>query len=151
MNASPKKPLIRYFPVALFLGFVLMMTTCFTFTFSSRSGQGVKRDGAPVADLPENATDVNFFIPGLMGKDIYMDFKTDEEGYMLWVESHEQIELEKRSEGGFAIERYNFDLKRGQAVQVEDGLLFAWTEDAKGVFLGFDRDTGRAFFHSRAE
>lgn len=151
MNEPTQKlPLARYLPVAIFLGFVVMMSTCFMLVFASRSLENVTREKARVSGLPADATNVNVFIPGLMGKDIYMDFKTSEEGYMEWVEAYTNTDLEKKSDSAFTIERYNFEAKQGQTITVEDGMLYAWTDGGKGVFLGFDRKSQRAFFHSKA-
>lgn len=151
MNSKRSLQLARYFPLAIFLGFVLAMTTCFTFSFAGRSGKGVSLDKSPIAGLPADASDIDYYLPGLMGRDIYFEFQTSEEEFRKWVEGYESVSFQKQATSNFKIERYSQQVKQPQMVEIDKGLLYSWTEGEKGIFIGFDANTKRAYYHTHSD
>ena len=170
MNASarPRLPLARYLPLVIFLGFVLLMTFGFVMVFGSRSGVNVRRDSAPFSGLPEDATDVSYYIPGLAGRDVYLEFTSSQEGFETWKAKHEKVQpdliavpdengemktmqFEKRATGSFRIEHFNHQKRKPELVEIKDGVTYAWTNGEKGLFLTFDAATNRVYYHAHAD
>lgn len=167
-SARPRQSLARYLPLVIFLGFVLLMTFGFVMVFGSRSGVNVRRDSAPFTGLPEDATDVSYYIPGLAGRDVYLEFTSSQEGFDAWKAKHEKVqpglivtpdengeiatmEFEKRASGSFRIEHFNHQKRKPELVDIKDGVSYAWTDGDKGLFLSFDRANNRVYYHAHAD
>ena len=101
--------------------------------------------------LPSDATKINLFEPGAFGPRAFLEFNTSEESFLKWV-------------AGFSVERadypppytiyrygpYSPGADPSLEVEIYNGHLFTWSEEDRGLYIAYDKDTGRAFYRSHS-
>lgn len=102
-------------------------------------------------DLPSDATDVSWFLPGAFKPHTVFEFNTSEAGYEQWVRSRSRPKLDDPKRGRIGLIRY--DRTTGAVVwrELENTIAYTWNEADRGVYLVYDLDHRRAYYwsHSR--
>jgi hypothetical protein len=115
-------------------------------------GVHVTRDETSL-DLPEDATDVCYYLPSAFGPVTAYEFSTREENFRSWAKVNDWP-LEPVSEQGYQIYRYTWCMQETNAPRCADikhGLYHEWNEEDTGRYVAYDRDQHRAYCinHSR--
>ena len=120
--------------------------------FRDSSGTNVSRADAPISRLPENASNVSYFIPGALGPCRLYEFDTDEDSFHEWARTY-SVNLE--TDGYCRILRYTAYLhgpETAHYADINDGILYTRVDGRdSGINIAYDRKAGRAYFfyHSR--
>lgn len=144
---SRKRNVVRGVAIA---ALVLLLPTCCVLSFRDHIGTSPTRDGAAIRGLPSDATDIQWFLPGAFGPSKVYSFITTEEGYRQWVKDGRYCTLSGPHYGPYEIEIYDHAKRSFGFHKIDDAIAFTWTEEDRGVYMVYDRGSGRAYFHSHS-
>ena len=119
-------------------------------SFQTRTGTAETAESAPIAGLPSNAKEIQYYLPGAFGPNRIFEFKTTEEEFIKWVdrERSRDPEVGELEEKEFRMLRYSPSKNNLDWVEVNDGLYSSWYYTDQGKYFGFDRSTSKAYFWS---
>ena len=140
----------RYAPAIVLIP-LLAFAALFVLALRTQMGEDVSAHEAPgFLHIPEDATNVNYYYPGLGPMFVY-DFAISEEGFQDWVRNYSPSRLTRENNPPFEIPRYDHELEAIDYMEIQDGMLYSWTHEDEGTYLAYDRHSGRAFYcsHSR--
>jgi hypothetical protein len=131
--------------IAALLGFAVAMF----FVLRTQEGFDVTRDKVAWADVPADATRINYYIGSVLDGYTSLAFDTAEASFRQWVDSMQKPADATEEGGPFMVQLHVRDAKGRAAlatIDVEDGLLFAWQRDGQYVRAAYDRQRGRAYY-----
>ena len=126
-----------------------IVMSCCVWSFQNRVGKSATTEEAPLRGLPSDATDVRWCLPGAFGPNTFFDFTTTESGFRQWVADHGS-ELRGPIYGPYSVHYYDHDQGRFDEVAIEDAIAHEWREEDRGVYMVYDRERKRAYFHSHS-
>lgn len=129
---------------------VLILSTCIIWSFQSRVGTSATAEEAAVGGLPPDANDVRWFLPGAFGPNMVYDFATTPQGFRRWVSERNRPKLTGPRVGPFRILVYDHANSTFAFYEITDAIAYTWSEEDRGVHMVYDRDMGRAYYHSHS-
>jgi hypothetical protein len=134
--------------VAIFLA----LGVCFVIARRDTVGTSASGAGAAVGGLPEDASDVGWFLPGAFDPVTVYDFKTSESSFEKWVQSRKaSVNLEGPKRGPFRLLGYDRGARAIDWRELPNAVAYQWHEEDRGIYMVYDLDEGRAYYwwHSR--
>lgn len=146
----PKRHWLKYYLRVLAWGLVAVLVLALLIaSFRARTGHHLSFSDSPVV-VPENATDIAYFLPGAFGPNKVYEFTTSEPSFLGWANRWLDMPMRGPSYGRTSVVRYDHELNRWEVREIENGILFRWNEEDRGINLVFDRQSGRAYYHSHS-
>ena len=111
-------------------------------------GVAAKAADAPsLVRVPKDATDITYFLPGLLGPSMYYEFNTTESGYRSWVADFRDPRTSPVQRGRFDTYRYDIKAGKSDSLLINDALYATWLDGDVGESMVYDLKTGRAYYH----
>ena len=135
------------FYIIAIVGLAMLLPTCCVWSLKSRIGTSATPDGTPLDDLPSDATNISWNISGAFGPNAAYEFDTSEAGYQQWVENFNATELIGPDFGPDRSLVYNHATKSFNFREIDNAIIYAWSEEDRGLYLVYDQDAGRAYYY----
>jgi hypothetical protein len=149
MNPFSKKP-FQFRLRSLFLLVTLCsIGSCCVVSCRSQSGYHVSRENAPIANLPADATEIDYYLYGILGPSTQYSFNTSEPSFLEWVKQFKHVKPVEKLR--FSVSDY-VDLTGARVdVDIVNGYFFEYSFEDSGTHIAYDKDTGRVYYfdHSR--
>src|SRR3954471_11301756 len=133
------------------IAILLLLSLCSVWLFRDDQGTSPTAAGAAVDDLPADATDVAWFLPGAFKPHTMFEFTTSEAGYEQWVHNRSRPKLDGPKRGRIGVLRYDRTTHAVVWREFQDAIAYTWNEADRGVQLVYEPDQRRAYYwsHSR--
>jgi len=139
--------------IAVTVCFIAFVALCiYAATLPPRIGEHVSRGECPLS-LPENASDICYYLRAPFGPSSAYEFSTDESSFRKWAHSKGWDVREITGEP-VSLARYSL-LIAGEDefgyIEISNGLVYHHSEEDRGLYVAFDRGGQRAYYayHSR--
>jgi hypothetical protein len=129
-------------------GFLTLFGGCFIILWRTpTNGYSYSRQDAPMFGLPQDASDIDFYVTGYMPVSSY-SFQTSESNFREWSEGFGDVALVSATGGRIQYAEPTGDTRM---VTTSDGIEYRWTEADRGRYTLYDRPFGRAYYfaHTR--
>ena len=123
--------------------------SCCLVSMGGSVGYNLRRDRVPIWGLPDDATNICYYLPPPLFPNTYYEFDTSESSFLAWAQEHSRVRPDAyRPIRIYRYAIYATDADHRSQISIESGYLFSWTEEDRGVHLAYDKDTGRAYYWS---
>lgn len=136
--------------IAILIATPLLVATCCVFAFQNRVGQAALGADAPLSELPPDATNVRWFLPGAFGPNTAYEFTTTEVNFRRWAKDVSPSGTTGPHLGEYTIMIWDQSANLAMDRNIEDAIAYEWWEGDQGVYMAYDRATGRAYYHSHS-
>lgn len=111
------------------------------------TGSGCSRQDVPIYGLPNDASNIDFYVTGYMPISSY-SFQTTEPNFREWSDSFGDLSLVSDIHGSIQYAEPTGDTR---TVSTSNGVEYSWTEEDRGRYTLYDRASGRAYYfkHTR--
>ena len=137
--------------ILLLLALVLCASEFMRFAsyFRNTIGYGVARQESEYRNVPDDASNIDYFIPGAFGPSLFVEFDCSEDSFLQWAKGFSDVR--PVSERPYRVDAYeDYSTWKREEVIINDGHVFEWTFEDQGQYICYDRQTGRGYYHSHS-
>ncbi len=102
---------------------------------------------SPLGDLPTAATNIRWDFGGFLSPNLVYDFEVPESAFYAWVDDWSGVELNGPHFGPFYMLAVD-PAGHPKYLELENTVSYTWSETDQGVYMVYDRDKKRAYFHT---
>jgi hypothetical protein len=116
------------------------------------TGSGLSRNQVSIENLPQGASDIDYFYSGFRNPDNYYEFNISKSGFHSWASSFSGLSTHElpNKQFGLVIQRYDVDLGTRSTLHTYEGMKYTWVDPNRGdqtIELAYDENIGRAFYY----